>query len=199
VLCLAAHCDDIEIGCGGTILAMARANPAMEFKWISFSGNSERQAEQRNGLKHFTRGCEAEIECHGFNDGLFTTQLTQIKSVFESSKSFDPDLVLTHTRFDRHQDHRAISDLTWNTFRSHLILEYEVPKWDGETIDTNCYFTLSDVQLGEKINSIRDIYVSQSHKHWFDEELFRSKARLRGIECNARYAEAFVARKLLVA
>ncbi len=199
VLCIGAHCDDIEIGLGGTILEMLRVNPQVEIHWAVFSGNETRHAECRESFNAFVPNAQDhQLVMHSYRDGHFPSRLEAVKESFESLKSIDPDLVFTHTRFDRHQDHRVLSDLAWNTFRAHLIWEYLIPKWDGESIEPNLYVPLSEDQVVRVCEKLQRSYVSQRSKHWFDEETFRSVRRLRGVESNTRYAEAFVIRKMVV-
>ncbi|HQY89502.1 MAG TPA: PIG-L family deacetylase [Tepidisphaeraceae bacterium] len=199
VLCLGAHCDDIEIGAGGTVLMAQELNPKIEFVWAVFSGDANRHAEQRAGFEYFTRSCGSRsLVLESFRDGYFPSQRDLIKQSFERLKTVQPDLILTHTKDDRHQDHRVICELTWNTFRSHAIWEYEVPKWDGDTTDPNLYVPISPENMQSKVDGLLSSFATQKGKHWFDEELFKGKARLRGAESNCKYAEAFVARKLVV-
>lgn len=199
VLCLGAHCDDIEIGAGGTVLTALEANPNIEMHWAIFSGDEVRHAEQRCAFEFFTRRSNKKsLQLESFRDGFFPTHRDQIKEKFERLKSSQPDLILTHTKDDRHQDHRVICELTWNTFRSHAIWEYEIPKWDGDTTDPNLYVPISPENMQMKIDGLMGCFATQRQKHWFDEELFKGKARLRGMESNCKYAEAFVARKLVV-
>lgn len=199
VLCVGAHCDDIEIGLGGTILEMRRVNPNIEIHWAVFSGNETRHAECRESFKAFIPDAQdRRLILHSYRDGYFPSQVEAIKASFEELKSVEPDLVLTHTRFDRHQDHRVLSDLAWNTFRAHLIWEYLIPKWDGESMEPNLYVPVQNEQVARVCELLQRAYVSQRSKHWFDEETFRSVRRLRGVESNTRYAEAFIARKMVV-
>jgi LmbE family N-acetylglucosaminyl deacetylase len=199
VLCLGAHSDDIEIGAGATVLRLLRESPGVEVRWVCFSGNGQRHAEARASAELFLRDAAARsLVLHGFQDTLFPSQHVEIKRAFEALKPFDPDLVLTHYRDDRHQDHRTISELTWNAFRAHQIWEYEIPKWDGDLIQPNLYVPVEPGDLDAKLAGLMAAFGSQRSKHWFDEETFRGLARLRGLESNARYAEAFVARKFVV-
>jgi LmbE family N-acetylglucosaminyl deacetylase len=203
VLCLGAHSDDIEIGVGGTILSMLEAGISIEVVWVVLSGAGEREAEARASAADFlAKAASAHIEVKSFRDGFFPEQGEAIKSWFESLKHrVNPDLILTHRRDDAHQDHRHVCRLTWNTFRDHCILEYEVPKWDGDIGQPNLYMPISTNALERKIELLVSHFGSQRAKQWFDAETFRSVARLRGMECRAqeRYAEAFVARKLALA
>ncbi len=198
LLCVGAHSDDIEIGAGATILRMQRDNPDLQIMWVCLSGGeTEREAEAESSARGFAP--HAAFECMTFSDRLFPSQQVEIKAAFESLKAFEPDLVLTHSRDDRHQDHRVVNEVTWNAFRSHQILEYEIPKWDGDLQRTNVYVPVEPELLDRKIALLLTHFGSQRSKHWFDDETFRALARLRGLECNTRYAEAFVARKLVLA
>jgi LmbE family N-acetylglucosaminyl deacetylase len=203
VLCLGAHCDDIEIGCGGTILALA-AQRALECHWVVFSGaGGPREREARVGARRFLRAArETKVVVHAFRDGYFPVMFGDIKERFEAIKSeISPDLVFTHYRDDRHQDHRVVSDLTWNTFRNHCILEYEIPKYDGDLGRPNLYAPLTPATVAEKVRHLMTTFGSQRTKQWFTPDTFRGIMRLRGIESGAPegYAEAFHGRKLLLA
>lgn len=203
VLCLGAHSDDIEIGAGGTLLSMMERGIRLEVIWVVLSAAAEREAEARASAADFlVTAASAQIEVKSFHDGYFPEQGEAIKSWFELLKSrVDPDLILTHHRRDAHQDHRQVCRLTWNTFRDHCILEYEIPKWDGDLGQPNLYMPISASALQRKIDLLICHFGSQRSKQWFDDETFRGLARLRGMECRAqeRYAEAFFARKLALA
>ncbi|MCL2713017.1 MAG: PIG-L family deacetylase [Alphaproteobacteria bacterium] len=202
VLCLGAHCDDIEIGAGATLLSLIARGIALDVHWCVLSGGGARETEARCSAGAFLAGASMQIELQSFPDGFFPQHGAAIKAWFEGLKPrVDPDVILTHRRDDAHQDHRQISELTWNTFRDHLILEYEIPKWDGDLGQPNAYIAVPETALERKIGLLMAHFASQRSKHWFDEETFRGLARLRGMECRApsRYAEAFVARKLLLA
>jgi LmbE family N-acetylglucosaminyl deacetylase len=200
VLCLGAHSDDIEIGAGATLLSLLERGIALEVHWCVLSGGEERAVEARKSAADFlvnTTG--SQIEVKSFPDGFFPEHGEAIKDWFESLKQrIEPDLILTHRRDDAHQDHRQVSRLTWNTFRDHCILEYEIPKWDGDIGQPNLYVPVSAAALQRKIELLMLHFGSQRSKQWFDEETFRGLARLRGMECRApeRYAEAFFGRKL---
>jgi LmbE family N-acetylglucosaminyl deacetylase len=201
LLCLGAHSDDIEIGAGATVLRVVRENPDVEVTWCVLSGNETRQDEARGGAEHILGSRTARaIILRDFTDSYFPEQRQKIKQFFEQSlKSTDPDLILTHARADAHQDHRVVNELTWNTFRAHQIWEYEIPKWDGDIIQPNLYVPVDPEDVTTKITVLREVFASQRSKHWFDEETFRGLLRIRGLESNTRYAEAFVARKFVVA
>ena len=201
ILCLGAHSDDIEIGCGGTLSQLVRRTPQPEFRWVVFSAPGARAQEAGRGARRFLGAASAgAVRLYDFKDGYFPAQFDAIKDAFEElAREFRPDVVFTHTRNDRHQDHRVVSDLTWNTFRKHLILEYEIPKWDGDLGQPNIYVPLSGPVARRKSKALLDVFGTQRGKDWFSEETFMGLLRLRGIECRAEagYAEAFHARKVL--
>jgi LmbE family N-acetylglucosaminyl deacetylase len=200
ILCLGAHSDDIEIGCGGTVLRLAKEFPLARFAWVVFSGPGSRRAEAQRAADLFAGGrIVGEPRVEGFKDGFMPFSGAEIKSVFEELKqTVSPDLVFTHNRKDAHQDHRLLAELTWNTFRDHVILEYEIPKYDGDLGQPSAFVTLDADICEKKIQNIMTAFQSQHGKHWFQPELFRSLMRLRGMECNSPsgYAEAFYCRKL---
>lgn len=199
LLCLGAHCDDIEIGCGGTILRLQEEYRIDRLQWVVFTSNELRRAEALHSAQQFVDGLgDAHIEILNYRDAFLSFSALEVKEYFESLKKvMDPDVVFTHYRDDRHQDHRLISDLTWNTFRNHLILEYEIPKYDGDLGQPNAFMPLSEAQAAKKVDILLDSFASQRSKHWFDRETFLSLMRIRGLECahDQRYAEAFYVRK----
>jgi LmbE family N-acetylglucosaminyl deacetylase len=203
VLCLGAHSDDIEIGCGGTILQMLAGQANLNVSWVVFSSGREREREARASANLFLKHAKRKkVTVKNFRDGFFPYQGVKIKEFFETlSKGFNPDLIFTHYRDDRHQDHRTISDLTWNTFRRHLILEYEIPKYDGDLASPNCFVPLNQEICARKVRYICDVFQTQSKKAWLTEDTFQAMLRLRGVECAApdKYAEAFYLRKLVLA
>lgn len=203
VLCLGAHSDDIEIGVGGTLMALAARGTGLDVRWCVFSGAGERETEARSSADDFlTTTASKQVEILSFRDGFFPQQAEAIKTWFEELKGrTNPDIIFTHNRDDAHQDHREINRLTWNTFRDHCILEYEIPKWDGDMGRPNAYVALPESVMNRKIELLLKHFGTQRSKHWFDDETFRGLARLRGMECRAaeRYAEAFFARKILLA
>lgn len=199
ILALGAHCDDIEIGCAATLAQCVASDPAVKIKWVVFSANEVRAAEARKAAERTLHGAhEVSIQIANFEESNFPSHLARLKRYFEELKEFSPDIILTHYRADLHQDHRVISDLTWNTFRNHLILEYEIPKYDGDFGTPNVFVPISAAELNEKCNMLMDCFDSQRAKRWFTSETFEAVARLRGVECNAPdgYAEAFYCRKL---
>jgi LmbE family N-acetylglucosaminyl deacetylase len=202
LLCLGAHSDDIEIGCGGTILRLVAEVPNLVVRWIVFSGSDIRAAEARSSAAAFLDGvAEKRIEVMEFRDGYFPFQGTEIKDCFEGIKrDFNPGLVLTHAQADAHQDHRLLAQLTHNTFRDHLVLEYEIPKYDSDFGNPGLFVPLSREQTRRKIEIIGQCFPSQHGHGWFTDETFLAAARLRGIGCNASegLAEAFYARKIVV-
>jgi LmbE family N-acetylglucosaminyl deacetylase len=202
VLCLGAHSDDIEIGCGATILGLCAADVALEVTWVVFSAGGERGQEARRSAKLFLAGAGAwQLEAHEFRDGFFPYEGVAIKERFEELKSRpSPDLILTHRGKDRHQDHRTISELTWNTFRDHLILEYEIPKYDADLGRPNVFVPATAEVRQRKIELLMEVFATQRSKRWFTPETFEALMRLRGIECASPtgYAEAFHARKIIL-
>jgi LmbE family N-acetylglucosaminyl deacetylase len=199
VLAIGAHADDIEIGCGGTILSWIAAGAPLDVTWVVFGALGPREEEARQSARFFLRGAlRQRVVAHGFRDGYFPYDLT-IKDEFERLKAeVDPDLVFTHHRDDRHQDHRAVSDLTWNTFRAHALLEYEIPKYDGDLRAPNIFVALSRDVCNKKVDALLTHFGSQADKQWFTRDTFLGLARLRGIECGSPsgFAEAFYGRKL---
>jgi len=202
VLCLGAHADDIEIGFGGLLLKLARDNPHVNVRWVVFSGRGKREQEARRSARIFLQGiAQRRVVVEDFEDGFFPGDWARIKRRFERLKAaFEPDLVLTHCREDRHQDHRVVSDLTWNTFRRHLILEYEIPKYDGDLGSPNVFVRLDEKTCRTKAEVVCRSFKSQSEKHWFTPDLFMGLMRLRGMECASptHYAEAYYCRKLVL-
>lgn len=200
VLLLGAHSDDIEIGCGGAVLELLKARPDVEIRWVVFSAPNVRGEEARAAARLFIGDrAEKAVELHEFRDGFFPVQLEAVKNTFEAvARSFKPDIVFTHRREDRHQDHRTLSDLAWNTFRRALIFEYEIPKWDGDLGIPNVFLPLSAEAMDMKVRLLMEAFATQRSKDWFDPETFRGLARLRGMECRAPsgFAEAFFGRKI---
>jgi LmbE family N-acetylglucosaminyl deacetylase len=197
---MGAHSDDIEIGCGATLLRLAARRPRPEFRWVVWSAVGERQEEAERGARTFVGAAASQaVQVHPFRDGFFPAQFADIKQAFESlAREFRPDIVFTHAREDRHQDHRVVSDLTWNTFRNQLILEYEIPKWDGDLGRPNFYVPVTEATARRKAQALLSVFGSQRSKDWFSRETFLGLMRLRGMECRAPggHAEAFYARKI---
>jgi LmbE family N-acetylglucosaminyl deacetylase len=202
ILCLGCHSDDIEIGCGGTILRLTEQYPGAVIRWVVFSAIGLREAEARRGAELFMgSNCKKEPLLKSFPDGFMSFVGAEIKTVFEELKQTTlPDLIFTHNRKDAHQDHRFISELTWNTFRDHLILEYEIPKYDGDLGQPNIFVPLQKETYQKKVHYLLETFETQRNKRWFERETFLSLMRLRGMECNAPsgYAEAFYCRKLVL-
>ncbi|MBW8889561.1 MAG: PIG-L family deacetylase [Fibrobacteres bacterium] len=200
VLALGAHCDDIEIGCGGALLRLLKENPGLEVYWIVFASNPVRKSEAEKSAGLFLAGAaKAEVRVHAFRDGFLPYHGIEVKEAFEVLKAqVNPDLILTHYRQDLHQDHRLISELTWNTWRNHLIWEYEIPKYDGDLGVPNVFVELPESVFRRKVELIREGYPTQWGKNWFSEDTFLGLMRIRGMECQAEssYAEAFYGRKL---
>jgi len=202
LLCLGAHADDIEIGCGGTILHLLRALPNTQVDWVVFTSGPNRDEEARRAASGFLgHAASSRVTVFNFEDGFLPHRWEAVKRKFEEVKSScDPDLIFTHYGYDRHQDHRLINELTWNTFRNHSILEYEIPKFDGDLGNPSVFVPLDASEVSRKVAVLMDCYQTQRDKHWFDEETFRSLCRIRGMECRSPsgYAEAFYARKLVL-
>jgi LmbE family N-acetylglucosaminyl deacetylase len=201
VLCLGAHSDDIEIGCGGTLLQLKKIHPDLKFHWVVFCASGARGGEAAKAAESFTAGGEKRIVLKEFRDGFLPYSGAAVKDFFEEMKSdVQPDLVFTHWQGDAHQDHRLVSELTWNTFRNHTILEYEIPKYDGDMGRPNVFVPLDAPLYEQKVSHLFDAFQSQSSKPWFDRELFLGLMRIRGMESNSPsgYAEAFHARKMVI-
>lgn len=199
LLCLGAHSDDIEIGCGGTLLRLLGERDEVHVRWVVMSGADAREQEAHASAERLAeRAASLEVDVLGFRDGYFPDQWTDLKRATEELKGeAEPDLIFTHRGVDRHQDHRVVSELTWQTFRDHLVLEYEIPKYEGDLGRPNLYVPLSQETARRKAEHLLEFFPSQREKHWFDEETFRALARLRGVEARSEtnYAEAFVGRK----
>jgi LmbE family N-acetylglucosaminyl deacetylase len=198
ILLLGAHADDIEIGCGGTVLRLVAARRDLEVRWVVFSATPQRAAEARASAAEFLEGAQAAVVVRDHRDGYLPWAGAAIKEEFEALKrDFVPDLIFTHHRHDLHQDHRLISELTWNTWRNHFILEYEIPKFDGDFGSPNFFSPLSPAALERKIALLLRHYATQAGRQWFTPDLFRAVARIRGMECVApeALAEAFYCRK----
>jgi len=201
ILCLGAHSDDIEIGCGGTILRVLAERPS-QVHWVVFSATPTRAREARKGASLFVQGSEASaVSVHRFRDGYFPAQFVNIKNEFERlKKRISPDLIFCPWRHDAHQDHRTVAELAWNTFRDHLILEYEIPKYDGDLGQPQVFLPLTEKTCRQKIALLQQAFRSQADRTWFDSDTFWSLLRLRGIEANSPsgFAEAFHCRKVVL-
>lgn len=199
ILCLGAHCDDIEIGCGGTLLRLIEEDRVARLVWVVFASTPERKIEAETTAHSFLQGlADFQIEVMDFPDTRLPFHATEIKNhLFRLKEESQPDLIFTHYRFDRHQDHKLLSDLCGNVFRNHLVLEYEIPKYDADLGQPNYFVHLNAEQIGRKIDYLVAGFVSQAGKQWFDEETFKALLRIRGLESAApqRYAEAFHLRK----
>jgi LmbE family N-acetylglucosaminyl deacetylase len=202
VLCLGAHSDDIEIGVGGTLLKLAAQVSDLEIRWFVFSAPGTRADEARRSADEYLAGvARKEVHIGSFRESYFPSEWVSIKDWFEELKAkFEPDVVFTHYREDRHQDHRVLSDLAWNTFRNHLIFEYEILKYDGDLGSPNVFVPLSDQLCSRKTELLLKHFKTQSTKHWFTSDTFEALLRIRGIECASAtgHAEAFYCRKLVL-
>lgn len=198
LLLLGAHCDDIEIGCGATLLKLIQKQRINHVKWIVFASTPEREKEARSCAEYFLHDAPSkEIIIKDFRDGFLPQMKTEIKNFFEEIKSsFTPDVTFTHYQHDLHQDHRLLSELAWNTFRNHLILEYEIPKYDGDLANPAVFAEIDKSIAEKKVKGLIEHYGTQRKKHWFDEETFYSIMRIRGMQSACQYAEAFYARKI---
>jgi LmbE family N-acetylglucosaminyl deacetylase len=203
VLCLGAHSDDVEIGAGGTLLGWIASGVRLEVTWCVLSAPGPRAGEARRSAATMLAGAsDLDVAVGSFEDGMFPADYRSIKAFLADVRagSPDPDVVLTHRRDDAHQDHRTVADLTANLWRDHLVLRYEIPKWDGDLGRPQAYVPMTAATLERKIDILHDHFASQRSKDWFDPETFRGLARLRGLECRApeRYAEAFFVEKLVL-
>lgn len=202
LLCLGAHCDDIEVGCGGTVLKLVRGGTLESVTWVVLTSNARRAAEARASARKLLRGVPATaIVIKDFRDGFLPYAGGAVKDFFEELKpAVAPDLIFTPHRDDRHQDHRLVAELTWNTFRDHCILEYEIPKYDGDFGTPNVFVPLDRVLTRRKVEHLMRAFPSQRGRRWYSEDLFRAVLRLRGMESNAPagFAEAFYGRKLVL-
>lgn len=202
ILCLGAHSDDIEIGCGGTLLKLIDLYPDLHIYWVVLGASGNREQEASNSAFSVLENIShKKVIVSGFRDGFFPYHGAEIKTYFEQLKfEISPELILTHYREDRHQDHRLVSDLTWNTFRDHLIWEYEIPKYDGDLGSPNLFVHLSEEICRKKVANLFAHFTSQSNKGWFTEDTFFSMLRIRGMESNSpsKYAEGFYCRKMVV-
>ena len=199
VLALGAHPDDLEIAAGGTLLSLAARHPGMRVRYVLLSGVLERQQEARAAARAFLPGADLEVELHDLPDGGFPAVWGEVKEVLEGvARSFRPDVILAPSPADAHQDHRTVGELVPTAFRDQMCLAYEIPKWDGDMPRPNTYFPLTAELVRRKVELLDKHYPSQQARDWWDEETFLGLARLRGMECRARYAEAFICSKLII-
>ena len=201
ILAIGCHSDDIEIGCGGTLLTLIDSLPSVEVCWLVLSASGERAHEARRSAGSYLEGtARSEVIVHGYRDGFLPYVGGEVKQIFEDLKPFEPDLVFTHYSQDRHQDHRLAAELTWNTFRNHLILEYEIPKYDGDLGSPNVFFGLSRGVADRKVELLLEHFRTQRDRRWFTDDLFFAVMRVRGMESNSpsRLAEGFYGRKVVV-
>jgi len=202
ILCLGAHSDDIEIGCGGAILRLTQSYPDLTVYWVVLSATDERATEAKASAADFLQYAgQAQVKLYTFQDGFFPYIGGEIKGCFEALKrEINPDLIFTHCRHDLHQDHRVVTELTWNTFRDHLILEYEIPKYDGDLQSPNFFVHLDQATCQQKTHFLMQHFATQTNRYWFTPETFSSVMRLRGVESRAPegYAEGFYCRKTVI-
>jgi LmbE family N-acetylglucosaminyl deacetylase len=202
LLCLGAHADDIEIGCGATLLRLLSERPGSRVRWVVFSANTERKLEaQASAAAFLTSAGQREVEVLGFRESFFPHHGVEIKESFEKLKAGPrPDVIFCHRSLDLHQDHRTLGELVWNTFRDHLILEYEIAKYEGDLGQPNVFVPVARAIALRKIELVVQAFPSQASRAWFRPETFEALMRLRGVECNApeHFAEAFHARKLVL-
>lgn len=200
VLFLGAHSDDIEIGCGGAVQRLIGEYPAIKITWVVFSAIGARGEEAKASAEEYLQDVrQKQILVYDYKDGYFPYHWREIKDIFEQLKrDLSPDLIFTHYRQDLHQDHRTLNELTWNTWRDHFILEYEIPKYDGDLGTPNFFITLDETLCARKTGALMRYFQTQSNKHWFTPETFSALMRIRGVECKSPggYAEAFYARKV---
>ena len=201
LLCIGAHSDDLEIGCGGTVLTWLAGMPAVEVTWVVLSAEGIRASEARRSARALlARAVARKVIIGNFRDCFMQSQYADLKCYFEDlRKEFEPDVVITHWLNDRHQDHRLAAELTWQTWRNHVVLEYEIPKYEGDLVTPNVYVPISASLVRRKISHLNRCFVSQRSKDWFAADTFRGLMRLRGLESRSQsgFAEAFHARKLV--
>jgi LmbE family N-acetylglucosaminyl deacetylase len=201
ILCIGAHSDDIEIGCGAAVLRLLREHPGARVTWVVFAASDEREKEARASAADFLARAERpDIRLHAFPDAHFPAEYARVKAQVEALKPLEPHVIFTHCRHDLHQDHRLLCELTWNAFRDHVILEYEVPKYDADLTSPNVFFPIETRDARRKTELLMKHFATQRAKHWFDEALFMGLMRIRGVECRSPsgLAEAFHARKIVL-
>jgi len=200
VLALGAHPDDVEIGCGGTLLRLARTWPGLRVTLLALTGTPERHAEARAAARLFLPGCAVDVRLSHLPDGYLPARWAEAKAALAATaEEVDVDVVLAPRPDDAHQDHRLVAEMTTTLWRDHLVLSYEIPKWDGDIGRPNVYVPLSEDLARDKVRLLGKAYPSQSGRDWWDEELFMGMMRLRGMECRAKYAEAFSLTKATLA
>lgn len=204
ILCVGAHSDDIEIGCGGTVLRLLAEHPGSSVDWVVLASNPQREQEARASAAEFLADADpaqSKVWVQGFQESFFPAHWTEIKRFFETvRRATEPDLIFCHHQRDRHQDHRVVAELAWNTFRSHLIWEYEIPKYEGDLGKPNLFVPLSAAQAERKVQLLMKHFASQMQRSWFRPDTFHGLMSIRGVECAAQEgrAEAFHAAKLVV-
>jgi LmbE family N-acetylglucosaminyl deacetylase len=202
ILCLGAHSDDIEIGCGGTLLRLLAEHPGSKVHWVVFTAPGEREHEANASARAFLEGAgSAQVQIEQYRESHFPAQLSEIKSTFERLKAeLRPQLIFTHRLSDRHQDHRVVAELTWNTFRNHLIAQFEIPKYEGDLGSPNCFVPLARSVAERKVQLIMEYFVSQRSRAWFSPDTFHGLMSVRAVECNALEgrAEAFYLDKVTI-
>jgi LmbE family N-acetylglucosaminyl deacetylase len=199
ILCLGAHSDDIEIGCGGTMLRLLGERPGCSVDWVVFSATPEREREARASAAEFlAQAGTSSIVVKNFRESYFPAAWAEVKDFIESLRTLAPDIILCHRRDDEHQDHRTIGELVWNTFRRHFILEYEIPKYEGDLAPPNAFVSLSHAVASRKVELLGRHFASQASRSWFRPATFQGLMAIRGVECNAAdgWAEGFHLRKL---
>ncbi len=202
VLCIGAHCDDIEIGCAGALLQLQKGRTDLTIDWVVLTGDAARQAETRAAMQLLVEPrCRGELDFGGFPDSRLPAVYGPLKDYFGAlAARFRPDILFCHERGDAHQDHRMVNEMAWGAFRNHLILEYEIVKWDGGLTTPNFYVPLDPEVIDRKIDALMQTYGTQRSKDWFTPDTFRAMSRLRGIECRAPsgHAEGFTTRKMVL-
>jgi LmbE family N-acetylglucosaminyl deacetylase len=202
ILCVGAHCDDIEIGCSGTLLQMQKSYPGSTCDWVVLTGNADRQAETGVAMRALLKPAQqGKLLFGNFTDASLPASYGELKTFFAGlQKLRRPDVIFCHERADAHQDHRIVNEMIWGAFRDHLILEYEIPKWDGGLTTPNIYVPLTAAQVRRKVSVLMKAFGSQRSREWFTPQTFEGLMRLRGVECRARsgHAEGFFARKLVM-
>jgi LmbE family N-acetylglucosaminyl deacetylase len=199
VLAIGAHPDDIEIGAGGTLLSLAQSQPGLGVRYVVLTGTADRQLEARNAAHAFLPGADVTIELHNLPEGRLPAVFGLVKEALEEvARSCSPDVIIAPSYEDAHQDHRTVAEVVPTAFRDHIYLAYEIPKWDGDMCRPSMYFPLSADIARRKIELLHKVFPSQRARDWWDDEVFLGMARLRGMECRARYAEAFTCAKSVI-